>query len=65
MVTMAIYATTQESDGDWRSWETIRLHTRIFLLALSLIPIAGPLVVYLVEVVTRRSSTPSVKAFGR
>ncbi|APW63725.1 hypothetical protein [Paludisphaera borealis] len=30
MVTMALFALTQEGDGDWRSWDRIRLHTRVF-----------------------------------
>ena len=53
MASMTMYTTASETDGAWRSWDTIRLHTRVFL-ALSLIPVAGPLVVYLVEVVTRK-----------
>ncbi len=56
MLTMALFGMTQ----DLRSWDTIRLHTRVFL-GLSLIPVAGPLVVYLVQVRTKRSPTPPDK----
>ena len=31
MLTMVLYAMGSESDGDFRSWDTIRLHSRLFL----------------------------------
>lgn len=46
MFTMVLYAALCESDGDYRTWETIRLHTRLFL-AIAAIPIAGPLTIFL------------------
>jgi hypothetical protein len=57
MASMGLYVIAAETDGDWRTWDTIRLHSRIFL-GLSIIPVAGPLVVYLVQ--ATRKHTPSV-----
>jgi hypothetical protein len=48
MLTMVLYVMTQESEGSWRTWETIRLHSRVFL-TISMIPILGPLIVYLIQ----------------
>jgi hypothetical protein len=60
MLTMVLYTMTQEGDGDWRSWSTVRLHSRVFL-ALSVIPIAGPLMVYLIQFVRARRSPAGAK----
>jgi hypothetical protein len=38
MLTMVLFASLSESDGDFRSWETIRLHRRVFL-AIAVIPL--------------------------
>jgi hypothetical protein len=48
MFNMFLYAAVSESDGDYRSWETIRLHVRLFL-AIAVIPVAGPLIVFLYQ----------------
>jgi hypothetical protein len=48
MLSITLYATFQESDGDWRSFEIIRLHARLFL-AVSLVPLLGPLTAYLLR----------------
>jgi uncharacterized membrane protein len=48
MLTMAVFAMTKEGDGDWRTFETIRLHSRVFL-GLALFAIAGPLAAYLAK----------------
>jgi hypothetical protein len=48
MVSMVLYSTAHESDGRFRSWETIRLHERLFL-SIALIPVAGPLIVFLCQ----------------
>ncbi len=60
MMTMVVYAMTQESEGDWRTWETIRAHSWTFL-AISIIPIIGPLIVYLVQVARARRSPALAK----
>lgn len=60
MATMVLYAAARESDGDFRTWETIRLHSRLFV-AISMIPIAGPLIVYLIQSVRERRSRPLAK----
>jgi hypothetical protein len=57
MLSMALLAMVQE-DGSYRTWETIRLHVRCFL-GLSIIPIAGPLIVFLsqrTKTITRRKA---------
>lgn len=56
MFTMGLYAAVRESDGDFRTWETIRLHTRLFL-AIAAISIVGPLAVFLHQ--SRRSDRPT------
>ncbi len=48
MLTMTLHCLLSESDGDFRTWETIRAHVRIFL-GISLIPIAGPLAVFALQ----------------
>ncbi|WP_435016227.1 hypothetical protein TA3x_003791 [Tundrisphaera sp. TA3] len=45
MLNMVLYSILLESEGNYRSWETIRLHGRVFL-AIALIPVAGPLIVF-------------------
>jgi hypothetical protein len=60
MLTMIVYTMTQESEGSWRSWETIRLHSRVFL-AISMIPIAGPLIVYLIQPARERRSPDAAR----
>jgi hypothetical protein len=47
MFNMVLYAAACE-DGAYRSWETIRLHIRVFL-GLALIPLTGPLIVFLIQ----------------
>jgi hypothetical protein len=48
MLNMVLCARLGESDGDYRTWDKIRLHGRVFL-ALTLIPVAGPLIVFLCQ----------------
>jgi len=60
MLTMVLFTMTQEGDGDFRTWETIRLHSRV-LLAISIIPILGPLVVFLVQAVRAHRGTAVAK----
>ena len=49
MFNMVLYAMASESDGSFRSWGTIRLHTREFI-GIALIAVAGPLFVFLYDV---------------
>lgn len=42
MLTMNLFASLMESDGDWRPFATIRLHSRIFL-GFAALALAGPL----------------------
>src|SRR5437870_1372308 len=46
MFGMAVYAMALEGDGHFRSWELIRAHKRWFL-AIAVISVAGPLIVFL------------------
>ena len=48
MFNMVLYALGSEGDGDFRSVDTVRLHGRLFL-AIALIPVAGPLIVFLYQ----------------
>jgi hypothetical protein len=57
MLSLVLIVMVQE-DGSYRTWETIRLHVRCFL-GLSIIPIAGPLIVFLsqrTKTITRRKA---------
>ncbi|AMV37687.1 hypothetical protein [Planctomyces sp. SH-PL62] len=54
MVTMAVFAMTQEGDGDWRPFATIRLHTRIFL-GMASFALVGPLAAFLLSRGTKGS----------
>ncbi len=48
MLTTTLHAVFQESEGSWRTLETIRRHTRLFL-AVSIVPLVGPLAAYLMQ----------------
>lgn len=57
MFSMVLYVAASEGDGTYRSWDTIRLHTRVFL-ALALIAVLGPLIVSVFQAMRPNSSKP-------
>jgi hypothetical protein len=52
MLNMVLVSALAESDGAYRSWDTIRLHVRVFL-SFAMISIVGPLVIVIRQVFQR------------
>jgi hypothetical protein len=52
MFNMVLLAVLSESDGDYRTWDTIELHRRWFL-GFSMVPVAGPLIVFVTQKLSR------------
>jgi hypothetical protein len=59
MFNMFLHAAASE-DGAYRSWETIRLHRRVFL-GFGVIAVTGPLIVFLLQTTRPRPIEPPCK----
>jgi len=59
MLHMALYAAACE-DGSYRTWETIRLHSRMFF-AFAMIAVAGPLFIFWIQPAHLRQTKPPFK----
>lgn len=58
MLNMVLHASLSEGDGDFRTWETITLHRRLFF-AFGLLAVLGPLAVFLMQLSSSRRPVPA------